>query len=70
MLSEQRSMHIGQTVPRLLFTKCLNPPLQQEHSRVQIQRVRGCSAPCVLPAKETRDATPALCFTDSSVFHA
>lgn len=68
MLGEQRSVHIGHTVPRLLFIKCLNPPLQQDTTRVQIQRDRGLPSSLV-PAKERRDATPALFFTDSSVFH-
>lgn len=36
VLEEQRSVHIGQTVPRLVLTKWLNHPSQQEHARVQI----------------------------------
>lgn len=69
VLGEQKNVHIGQPLPKLLFSKCLNPPSQQEHTSVQIQSDRGCSAFCVLPAKETRYATPALFLTDSSAFH-
>lgn len=68
MLRGCRRVHIGQTVPRLLFIKCLNPPSQPDNTRVQIQRDRGLLS-SLLPAKETRDAIPALFFTDSSVFH-
>lgn len=46
MLRGCRRVHIGQTVPRLLFIKCLNPPSQPDNTGCKFKGIGACSALC------------------------
>lgn len=61
MLRGCRRVHIGQTVPRLLFIKCLNPPSQPDNTSVQIQRDQGL-AQLSVTSKGDKGCNPSIIF--------